>query len=88
MEVNTTMGPWKLTIDFCLHFIPLDSEKSIYICCSIVSVKSVPNLWSTMGSKCKDFPPLLAVLQLYMLHFWVGHKSQMAFIHFLVVRSS
>lgn len=50
--------------------------------------KTVPNLWPTMGGECEDLPPLLAVLQIYMLHLWIGDKSQMSFLLFLVVRSS
>lgn len=70
-----------------LIFIPLeDAYKSI--CVVQLALKTVPYLWSTVGRKCKDLPPLPAILQIYVLHFWVGHKPQMAFILFLVVRSS
>lgn len=63
-------------------------EQRINRCHLILSAKTVPNLWSSVGRKCKDLLPLLAVLQVYVLHFWVGHESQMAFICFLALRSS
>lgn len=51
---------------------------------------TVPDLGAAVGGESQDLPPLLAVLQLHVLHLRVGHEarvaSEVASVAFLTLR--